>query len=70
MSAYLDVDSGGSGKAQHSAPVTLRGRPTMLAWFEDVQVRILVLRRLTDHVSDRCKICIFLLQLNSMVVTQ
>ena len=40
MSAYLDVDSGGGGKSQHSAPVTLRGRPSMLAWFEDVQVRM------------------------------
>ena len=58
MSAYLDVDSGGK-TAQHSAPVTLRGRPTMLAWFEDVQVRTFVSRRLTDHVGDRCEVCIF-----------
>ena len=38
MSAYLDADIGG-GKMQLSGPVTVRGRPTMLAWFEDVQVR-------------------------------
>ena len=38
MSAYLDADIGG-GKMQFSGPVTVRGRPTMLAWFEDVQVR-------------------------------
>ena len=37
MSAYLDADIGG-GKMQLSGPVTVRGRPTMLAWFEDVQV--------------------------------
>ena len=39
MSAYLDADIGG-GKMQLSGPVTVRGRPTMLAWFEDVQVGI------------------------------
>ena len=38
MSAYLDADIGG-GKMQLSGPVTVRGRPTMLAWFEDVQVK-------------------------------
>jgi len=35
MSAYLDADIGG-GMMKHSGPVTVRGRPTMLAWFEDV----------------------------------
>ena len=39
MSAYLDADIGG-GMMKHSGPVTVRGRPTMLAWFEDVHVRI------------------------------
>ena len=54
MSAYLDADIGG-GKMQLSGPVTVRGRPTMLAWFEDVQVK----KKMIDlimHVVQPCRL--------------